>query len=99
MITFVRRVRMTNGYFVEAMELLKERAEYLENTHGIKITLHNRFGGPVGEVAMISRHEDATDLELFRRKISADAHSAKLLKQLSKVTLPGETFDEIWMSV
>lgn len=98
MITFVRRVRMTNGNFVEAMDLLRARVDYLEKTHGIKIELHSRFGGPVGEVAMVSRHEDAIDLELFRRKLSADIGSAKLLKELAKVTLPGETYDEIWMS-
>ena len=98
MITFVRRVRMTNGYFVEAMEILKARVDYLEKTHGIKIELHSRFGGPVGEVAMISRHENAVDLDLFRKKISADIASAKLLKELAKFTLPGETYDEIWMN-
>lgn len=99
MITFVRRVRMLNGYFVEAMEILKERVDYIENAHGITIELHNRFGGPVGEVAMVTRHDDATNLELFRRKISADVESANLLKKLAAVTLPGETYDEIWMSL
>jgi hypothetical protein len=98
MITFVRRVRMLNGYFVEAMEILRERVEYIENAHGIKIELHSRFGGPVGEVAMVTRHDDATNLELFRKKISADVASDKLLKKLAAVTIPGETFDEIWMS-
>ena len=99
MITFVRRVRMLNGYFVEAMDLLKARVEYIEKTHGLKIELHSRFGGPVGEVAMVSRHENATDLELVRKMMSADIHSAKLLKELAKVSIPGETYDEIWMSL
>lgn len=99
MITFVRRVRMLNGSFVEAMELLRERVDYIESAHGIKVELHSRFGGPVGEVLMVSRHDDATNLELFRKKISADVASSKLLKKLAAVTLPGETFDEIWMSV
>ncbi len=98
MITFVRRVRMRNGYFVEAMELLKARVDYIEATHGMKIELHGRFGGPVGEVAMVSRHEDATNLEMFRRKISADVASSALLKKLSDFTISGETYDEIWMS-
>ena len=98
MITFVRRVRMRNGYFVEAMDLLKARVEYIEATHGIKIELHGRFGGPVGEVALVSRHEDATNLELFRKKISADVASSALLKKLSDFTISGETYDEIWMS-
>ncbi len=99
MITFVRRVRMLNGHFVEAMELLRERVDYIENTHGMKVELHSRFGGPVGEIAMVSRHDDATNLELFRKKMTADVTSAKLLKKLAAVTLPGETYDEIWMSL
>jgi|PersoiStandDraft_1058852.scaffolds.fasta_scaffold08118_2 hypothetical protein len=99
MITFVRRVRMLDGYFVEAMDLLKARVEYIEKTHGIKVEMHSRFGGPVGEIAMISQHEGATDLELFREKISTDVRSAKLLKQIAEVTVPGVTCDEIWMSL
>ena len=99
MITFVRRVRMLDGYFVEAMDLLKARVEYIEKTHGIKIEMYARFGGPVGEVAMISQHEDATDLELFREKIATDVRSAKLLKQIAEVTVPAVTCDEIWMSL
>ena len=99
MITFVRRVRMLNGKFVEAMDLLRERVDYIETVHGITIELHSRFGGPVGEVAMVTRHDDATDLELFRRKLSADVGSAALLKKIAAVTLPGETYDEIWMSL
>lgn len=99
MIIFVRRVRMLDGYFVEALDLLKARVDYIEKTHGIKIEMHGRFGGPVGEVAMISQHEDATDLELFREKIATDVRSAKLLKQIAEVTVPGVTCDEIWISL
>lgn len=99
MITFVRRVRMLDGYFVEAMDLLKARVEYIEKTHGVKIEMYIRFGGPVGEVAMISVHDDAADLELFREKISADIRSARLLKQIAEVTVPSVTCDEIWMGV
>src|SRR5450759_4813549 len=99
MITFVRRVRMLDGYFVKAMDLLKARVEYIEKTHGIKVEMHSRFGGPVGEIAMISQHEGATDMELFREKISTDVRSAKLLKQIAEVTVPGVTCAEIWMSL
>ena len=99
MITFVRRLRMLDGYFVEAMDLLKARVEYIEKAHGIKITMYSRFGGPVGEVAMISQHDDAADLERFRQKIAADIRSAKLLKEIAEVTLHGETQDEIWMGL
>ena len=99
MITFVRRVRMLNGHFVEATDLLQKRVEYLRNTHGLEVELHVRFGGLVGEVSMISRHENSTDLELVRKRLSDDMQSAKLLKELAKVTLPGETYDEIWMSL
>ena len=99
MITFVRRLRMLDGYYVEAMDLLKTRIEYIEKSHGVKITMYSRFGGPVGEVSMISHHEDAADLELFREKIATDVRSAKLLKEIAEVTLPGQTHDEIWMSM
>lgn len=97
MITFVRRLRMLNGHFGEAMDLLKERLSYLECNHGVQIELKVRFGGPVGEVALISYHSDAGELELFRRKVMADMGSGHLLEELAHVLIPGETYDEIWM--
>ena len=98
MITFVRRARMRNGHFNEAMELLRKRVDYIEKTHGVQVELKVRFGGPVGEVALISRHQDAGELELFRRKIMADIGSGHLLEEMAHALLPGETHDEIWMS-
>lgn len=97
MITFIRRVRMLNGHFGEALDLLRERLDYLYNTHGVKIELKVRFGGPVGEVALMSHHTDAGELELFRRKVMADVGSYHLLEDLAHVTIPGETHDEIWL--
>ena len=97
MITFVRRLRMRNGHFGEAMDLLKARLAYIQAHHGVIIELKTRFGGPVGEVALVSHHTDAGELELFRRKIMADVGAAHLLEELAHVTLPGETYDEIWM--
>jgi len=98
MITFVRRLRMLNGHFGEAMDLLKARLEYLQRNHGVNIELKTRFGGPVGEVALVSHHADAGELELFRRKIMSDLGSGHLLEDIAHVTVPGETHDEIWMS-
>ena len=98
MITFIRRVRMLNGHFGEAMELLKKRIAYLNEMHGAEIELMTRFGGPLGEVALVARYEDAGELELFRRKVMADLGSEHLLEELAPVLLPGQTYDEIWMS-
>lgn len=97
MITFIRRVRMRNGHFGEAMDLLRQRLEYLEASHGMHIELKVRFGGPVGEVALVSYHSDAGELELFRRKVMADVQAGLQLEELAHVLLPGETHDEIWM--
>lgn len=99
MITFVRRVRMRNGYFDEAMELLRKRKDYLEQQHGVVIDLRVRFGGPVGEVALVSHHRDAGELERFRSRLIADQGSGRLLREIAQVTLPGETHDEIWMDL
>lgn len=98
MITFVRRLRMRNGHFSEATEMLRQRIDYFAQHHNTRIELRTRFGGPVGEVALVSYHADAGELELFRRKISSDIGSDKLLEKLADFTLPGETQDEIWMS-
>lgn len=97
MITFVRRVRMRNGHFDEALRLLRQRVDYMHDQHGLTLELKIRFGGPVGEVALISRHRDAAELERLRQKLMFDAGSNQLLRELSSVTLPGETQDEIWM--
>lgn len=97
MITFIRRARMRNGYFEEALRLLRKRVEYLDDQHGLKLELKVRFGGPVGEVALISQHRDAAELEHLRQKLMFDAGSNQLLRDLAEVTLPGETRDEIWI--
>ncbi|CDM22717.1 hypothetical protein [Castellaniella defragrans] len=97
MITFVRRVRMRNGHFDEALRLLRQRVDYLWDQHGLKLELKIRFGGPVGEVALVSHHRDAAELEHLRQKLMFDAGSNQLLRALSEVTLAGETRDEIWM--
>jgi hypothetical protein len=97
MITFVRRVRMRDGCFEEAMDLLRRRCDYLQQQHDIAIDLMIRFGGPVGEVALISHHRDAGELERFRTKILVDRVSGHLLREIAEVTLPGETHDEIWI--
>lgn len=99
MITFVRRVRMRNGCFEEALELLKKRKDYLEQQHGVSIDLKIRFGGPVGEVALVSNHRDAGELERFRARIIVDQGSTELLREIAQVTLPGETHDEIWIDL
>lgn len=97
MITFMRRVQMRNGYFDEATRLLRQRVDYLWDQHGLKLELKMRFGGPVGEIAMISHHRDAAELEHLRQKLMFDAGSNQILRELAAVTLPGETRDEIWM--
>lgn len=80
----------------QALEFMKKRAAALEKNYGIKAQLHYRFGGPLGQMQLVSHHKNLQEVEELRRKIIADTGSGKL--PISEGSLFENVEDRIWLT-
>ena len=77
-VVFTRVGTPMPGMLGGAAAFMKERAKALNSTYGIDVGINARFGGPVGQMALVSYHDSLGDLEELRRKIIADVGAGKL---------------------
>ena len=83
------------GRLGQAAAFMKQRAEAINSTYGVEVAINARFGGPVGQMAMVSYHDGLAELEDIRRRIIADVGAGKL-----PTPEPGifhHSDDAIWM--
>ena len=66
------------GKQAQAFEFVKQRAAAVNAAYGTQAEVHVRFGGPIGQVVMISRHKDVQEIEEIKRKVIDDSGAGKI---------------------
>ncbi len=84
------------GKQAEAFEFAKKRAAAVNAAYGTQVEVHVRFGGPLGQVAMISRHKNVQEIEDIKRKVIEDSSNSKIPS--SDGTLLTSVEDAIWLT-
>ena len=77
-VVFTRTGTPLPGKQAAAFEFLKNRVAYVNEAYGLKAELHVRFGGPLGQVVMVSHHANLQELEDIKRRVIADSTAGKM---------------------
>jgi hypothetical protein len=77
-VIYTRIGRPNPGRQVEALQFAKKRAEAINSLYGAKQEVALRFGGPLGEIVSIARHDKLSELEDIKRKVVADTTAGKI---------------------
>lgn len=84
------------GKQAQAFEFAKKRAAAVNAAYGTEAEVHVRFGGPLGQVVMVSRHKNVQELEDIKRRVIEDAASGKIPVAPEGVFATVE--DAIWLT-
>ncbi len=94
-VVFTRTVTPNSGHLDDTMKFVKRRIRALKKTYGLDVSLNGRFGGPAGQLIMVSYHDDMGSLEKMRRKIIAGVASGKIPQP--KPGLIKNVEDAVWI--
>jgi hypothetical protein len=84
------------GHQAEAFEFAKKRAAAVNAAYGTQVEVHVRFGGPLGQIVMISRHKNVQEIEDIKRKVIEDSASGKIPS--SNGNIFASVDDAIWLT-
>ncbi len=96
-VVFTRTVTPNSGHLGDALKFTKRRIKALEKAYGLKIALNARFGGPAGQLIMVSYHDNMGDLEKVRRKVMKGVVNGKIPQPKPGIIKKVE--DAIWTRV
>lgn len=95
-VVFTRIGTPMPGKQAEAFEFVKKRASAVNAAYGTTSEVHVRFGGPVGQVVMISRHKNVQEIEDIKRKVIEDSATGKI--PVSPDGVFSSVEDTIWLT-
>ena len=93
-VVFTRTVTPNSGHLSATLKFVRKRIAALEKAYGLKISLNARFGGPAGQLIMVSYHKDMAALAKVRRKVMKGVISGKIPQP--KPGLVKEVEDAVW---
>lgn len=96
-VIFTRTVTPHSGHLSDAMKFVKKRVKALKKAYRVDISLSARFGGPAGQLIMVSYHKNMSDLEKVRRKVMDGVNSGKIPQPKPGVIKDVE--DSIWIKL
>ena len=94
-VVFTRTVTPVSGHLDDTMKFVKKRIAALKKAYGLKITLNARFGGPAGQLIMVSYHDNMRELEKVRRKVMKGVADGKIPQPKPGIVKNVE--DAIWL--
>lgn len=94
---FARRVTPMSGHLEDNMQFSKRRIAAEKDYCGVESELRVRLGGPGGQVLMVSTHENAGEIEEFRRKIMEGVAAGAIPQPEPGMAASVE--DEVWLKV
>jgi len=94
-VVFTRTVTPHSGHLDDTMKFVKKRIAALKKTYGLKVALNARFGGPAGQLIMVSYHDDMRDLEKARRKVMKGVAKGKIPQPKPGIVKNVE--DAVWL--
>ena len=77
-VVFTRVATPLPGRLGDAANFMRKRADAIHTTYDVELQINARFGGPVGQMALVSYHKSLAELEDLRRRIIADVGAGKL---------------------
>lgn len=93
-VVFTRTVTPSSGHLSDTLKFVKKRIKALKKAYGLNIALNTRFGGPAGQLIMVSYHDNMGDLEKVRRKVMKGVLSGKIPQPKSGIIK--DVKDAIW---
>ena len=96
-VVFTRVGTPLPGQLGSAAAFMQERANAIKSAYGVDVGINARFGGPVGQMALVSYHDGLAELEEIRRKIIADVGAGKL--PTPKPGIFHHSDDVIWLKL
>ena len=81
----------------DSLKFVRKRIKALKKAYGLKVSLSARFGGPAGQLFMVSYHDDMADLEKVRRKIIKGVMSGKIPQPKPGIVKKVE--DAVWIAL
>lgn len=96
-VVFTRVGTPLPGRLGDAANFMKQRAEALKSNYGLEIGLNARFGGPAGQMSMVSFHDNLAELEDLRRKIITDVGAGNM--PTPDAGIFANTHDAIWLKL
>lgn len=94
---FGRVVTPKSGHLAENLEFCKKRVAAIKEHLGVDVELRARLGGPAGQLLMVSKHKDAGEIEVLRRKLMEGVASGKIPQP--KPGIADHVSDQIWLTV
>ncbi len=94
-VVFTRTVTPHSGHLDDTMKFAKKRIAALKKAYGLDINLNARFGGPTGQLIMVSYHKDMGELEKVRRKIMKGVADGKIPQPKPGIVKNVE--DAVWL--
>lgn len=96
-VVFARTVTPNSGHLADTLKFTRKRIKALKKAYGLKISLSARFGGPAGQLIMVSYHDNMADLAKVRRKIMNGVMSGKIPQPKPGIVKKVE--DAVWINV
>ena len=96
-VVFTRVITPKPGHLGDVLKFTKERVATLEKALGIDISINARFGGPAGQISLVSYHDSMADLEDVRRKVMEGVAGGSIPQGKPNSTESVE--DVIWMKL
>ena len=94
-VVFTRTMTPVSGHLDDTMKFAKARLAALKKAYDLDINLNVRFGGPAGQLNMVSYHEDMAALENVRRKVIAGVADGTIPQPEPGIVAHVE--DAVWM--
>ena len=96
-VVFTRIVTPNSGHLSECLKFAKKRAKALKKAYGLDISINTRFGGPAGQLNMVSYHDNTGDLEKIRRKVMKGVEEGEIPQPKPGIVKNVE--DAIWIKL
>lgn len=96
-VVFTRTITPNSGHLGDTLKFTKKRIRALRKNYGLNISLSTRFGGPAGQLIMVSYHNSMEDLEKVRRKVMKGVLKGRIPQP--KPGLVKKVEDAVWVRI
>ena len=96
-VVFTRTGTPLPGQLGPAAAFMQERANAIKSAYGVDVGINARFGGPVGQMQLVSYHDGLAEMEEIRRKIMADVAAGDL--PTPKPGIFHHSDDAVWLKL
>ena len=96
-VVFTRTVTPNSGHLSASLKFARKRLKAIKKAYGVNVSLSTRFGGPAGQLIMVSYHKDMAELAKVRSKVMKGVVSGKIPQPKPGIVKKVE--DAVWVRV